>query len=175
MILLDADLLCPDVIGLVIVQKYRYIQFVHRHLHFLGNKLPGPLTSFPLEVISKGEVAQHLKIGAMTGILAHAVDIQGTDALLAVGDPGGRRGELAGEIMLQRCNTGVDEQQGIVVLGHQGKTFQPQVALAFKKAEKPLSDFIESQFFHGSSLHPCYFSSFSTRRRKKAFSCTCVN
>ena len=107
--------------------------------------------------------------------LAHAVDVQGTDALLAIGDPGGRRSELAGEIVLQRRHTGVDEQQGIVVLGHQGKALQPQVALAFKKAEKPLSDFIESQFFHGSSLHPCYFSSFSTRRRKKALSCTCFS
>ena len=40
-----------------------------------------------LKIIAEGEVAQHFKESAVARGLAHALDIRGTDALLAGGDP----------------------------------------------------------------------------------------
>ena len=143
-----ADLLGPDVIGLVVLVEHRHIQPVHRHLHLLGDELPSPLASLPLEIVAKGEIAQHLKIGAMAGILAHTVDVQRANALLAIGHPGGRRCQLAGKVVLQRRHARVDQQQGVVVLRHQRIALDAQMPFAFKETQKAFPNFVQSQFFH---------------------------
>ena len=47
-----------------------------------------------LEIVAEGEVAQHLKVGAVTGGFAHVVDIAGADALLTGAHP------VAGRLLL---------------------------------------------------------------------------
>ena len=117
-----------------------FISWVH--------ELPSPLASLPLEIVAKGEIAQHLKIGAMAGILAHTVDVQRANALLAIGHPGGRRCQLAGKVVLQRRHARVDQQQGVVVLRHQRIALDAQMPFAFKETQKAFPNFVQSQFFH---------------------------
>ena len=89
----DADLLVPDAEGLVVgggglvAGEHGGIQPVRLQSNPLraGQKLPGPVDGVPLEVVAEGEVAQHLKIGAVAGGVADVLDVAGADALLAGG------------------------------------------------------------------------------------------
>ena len=64
----------------------------------LCQKLPGPTDRFRLKIISKGEIAQHLKEGAVAGGLSDILDIACTDTLLAGTYPAPGRDLLAGKI-----------------------------------------------------------------------------
>ena len=101
-----------------------------------------------LEVVAEGEVAQHLKVGAVAGGLAHALDVRGADALLAGGDPGVGRGGLTQEVLFQRGHAGVDQQEAVVPLGDQVGAGQPGVALSFKEGEEAFPELIEAGPFH---------------------------
>ena len=127
------DLLVPNLECLVIVFIDRRIQPILVKANHLGQEFPAPGDGFPLKIISKGEVAQHLEIGAVPGSLADIFDIAGTDALLAGADPAPGRFHLSLEIGLHRRHAGVDQQQRRVVLRNQGKAGQAQMALALKE------------------------------------------
>ena len=104
----DAHLVVPDVPGLVVgggglvAGKDRGIEPVGVQAHPLraGQKLPGPVDGVPLEVVAEGEVAQHLKIGAVAGGLADVLDVAGADALLAGAHPVAGGLLLPGEVGL---------------------------------------------------------------------------
>ena len=137
----DADLLVPDVgrprrrRGGLVAGKDGGVQPVGLQAHPLGagQKLPGPVDGLVLEVVAEGEVAQHLEIGAVAGGVADVLDVAGADALLAGGHPVAGRLLLPGEPGLHGGHTGVDEQQGGVVLGDQGEAGQAQVSLGLKE------------------------------------------
>ena len=144
-VLRDADLLVPDVEGLVIVLIDGGIEAVLLQAHHLGQELPGPGDGFLLEVITEGEVAQHLEEGAVAVGVADVVDVAGADALLAGADPVTGGLLLALEPGLHGSHTGVDEEQGLVVLGDQGEAGQTQVAvLLLKVAEEHLPQLVEA-------------------------------
>ena len=84
----DADLLVPDVEGLVVVEVDGDRQTVGLDLEHAGQELPGPVDRLALEVIAEAEVAQHLEEGHVPRRLAHVLDVAGADAFLA------RRGTL---------------------------------------------------------------------------------
>ena len=123
----DADLLVPDAEGLIvggsgfIAGKYGRIEAlgVQAHPLLAGQELPGPVDGLLLEVVAEGEVAQHLKVGAVAGGVADVLDIAGADALLAGADPVAGGLLLAGEVGLHGRHAAVDEQQRGVILGHQ--------------------------------------------------------
>ena len=96
----NADLLVPDLIGLVVLQIDGGIQPVRRQPYHLCQELPGPVDSLSLEIISEGEVAQHLKKSAVAGGFAHVLNIAGADALLTGGDPSSGRDLRSGKIGL---------------------------------------------------------------------------
>ena len=77
----NANLLGPNIKCLVVVLINGNPQAVYRHFQHLGAELPGPGGGLVLEVIPEGEIAQHLKIGAVAGGLAHPLDVGGADAL----------------------------------------------------------------------------------------------
>ena len=101
-----------------------------------------------LEVVAEGEVAQHLKVGAVTGSLAHTLNIRGTDALLAGGYTLSGRSLDAQEVVLHRRHAGVDEQQAVVILGDQPEGRQDQMSLALIEFEKSLTQVIYACPFH---------------------------
>ena len=53
-----------------------------------------------LKIIAKGKVAQHLKESAVSGGFSDILNIAGTDALLAGGNPSSGRDLLTGEVGL---------------------------------------------------------------------------
>ena len=154
----DADVVLPDGGGFIVVHIDRRVQAVRIQAHPLrgSQEFPAPGDGFLLEIITEGEVAQHLKEGAVTGRLADVFDVAGADALLAGADPVPRRLLFSLEPGLHRRHAGVDEQQARVILGNQREARQAQVALGFKEAEKHLSQFVQSVVFH-------VFSSFSVK------------
>ena len=105
----------------------------------LGDELPGVLDGLILEVVTEGEVAQHLEEGAVAGGLADLVDIEGTDALLDAGGafPRGRLG--AHEVGLERHHAGIDEQQRGVVVQQRGARHHC-VTLVLEEVDEALSD-----------------------------------
>ena len=125
----DADLLVPDTKRLVVgggslvAGKDGGIEAVRVDAHPFGGgqKLPCPVDGVPLEVVAEGEVAQHLKIGAVTGGVTDVLNVAGADALLAGGHPVAGRLLLPGEVGLHRGHARVDEQQGRVVLRNEGE------------------------------------------------------
>ena len=152
----NADLLVPDVEGLVIVQIDGGVQPVGLQAHPLGagQEFPAPGDGLVLEIVAEGEVAQHLEIGAVAGGLAHVVDVAGADALLTGAYPVAGGLLLALEPGLHGGHAGVDEQDGFVVLRHQGKAGQPQMAFGFKELQEHFPQLVQAVIGmgHGSLL-----------------------
>ena len=115
----DADHVAPDGEGLVIcggrlvAREDGRIEAIRLKADPLGagQEFPCPGNGLLLEVIAEGEVAQHLKIGAVAGGLADVLDVAGADALLAGADPMTGRLHLTLEIGLHGRHAGVDQQQ----------------------------------------------------------------
>ena len=101
-----------------------------------------------LEIIAKGEVAQHFKECAVTGGNADALNVGRADALLAGGDALAGRCDLARKVLLHGCHAGVDEQQAVVVLGNERKARESQMSLALEEGEIFFSEFVKSCPFH---------------------------
>ena len=148
------DLVVPDVEGLVVVLVDRGVQTIGLQAHHLGQKLPGPMQRIVLEVVAEGEVAQHLEVSAVAGGLAHIVDIAGADALLAGTDAVTGRLLLALEPGLHGSHTGIDEQNGLIALGDQGKAGQAQVPFAFKVAEEQFPQLIDAMIGMRHNISP---------------------
>ena len=144
MIFRNADDLSPNIPCLIVIFIDGGIHSLRLQAHPFraGKKLPAPLQGFFLKVVTEGEVAQHLEIGAVTGSLADVFDITGTDTLLTGADTLTGRLNFAGEVGLHRCHTGIDQQQGLVILGNQGKAGQAQMILGFKELQEHLTQFV---------------------------------
>ena len=166
-VLRNPDLLVPDAERLVIGRRglvageHGGIQPVGIQAHPLraGQEFPRPVNGLVFEIVAEGEVAQHLKIGAMAGGVADVLNIAGTDALLAGGDPVTGRLLLAGEVGLHGRHAGVDQQQGRIVLRDQGKAGQAQMSFRLKEVQEHLPQLIETVvlgFRHDDFLHFLY-------------------
>lgn len=155
MIRRNTDLLVPDLKGLVILLVDRGVQPVGIQPNHLGQELPAPCNGLVLEIVTEGEIAQHLKIGAVAGSLADVLDVAGADALLAGADPAAGRLYFTGEIGLHGCHTGVDQQQRCVILRDQRKAGQPQMPLALEEAQELFTQLIYAVGLgiHGNYLH----------------------
>ena len=101
-----------------------------------------------LEVIPEGEIAQHLKKGAVAGGFAHVFNIRGADALLAGGHPVPGGFFLAQKPLFHGSHAGVDQQKAVVSLGNQGEAGQTQMPLLFKKMQELFPQLIQSRPFH---------------------------
>ena len=144
----DADFLRPDIVGLVVVLVDGDIQAVSGDFQFLGQELPSPGNDFLFEVILEAEVAQHLKEAAVAGRDADALNIRGTDALLAGGHAVARRLLLAEEPFFHGGHAAVDQQQAGVIFRHQREAAQAQVALRLKIMQVLLAKFVQSGPLH---------------------------
>jgi len=102
------------------------------------------MDSLPLKVVAKGEIAQHLKIGAVAGSFADVLNVAGADALLAGADPMTGRLHLAGEVGFHGCHAGVNQQQGRIVLRNQRKAGQTQMSLALEEGEEHLAQLVDT-------------------------------
>ena len=154
----DAYLVAPDGEGLVVVLEHAGVQAVGVYAHPVGagEELPAPGDGLVLEVVAEGEVAQHLKEGAMARGLADVVYVAGAHALLASADAAAGRLLLAGEVRLERRHAGVYKQKRRVVLRDERKARQAQVPLGFKKAQKHLPELVKPESLHVSASNSLY-------------------
>ena len=125
----DADILCPDIISLVVVKINADKELVLGHFHYFRAEFPCPMGSLLLEVIAEREVAEHLKEGAVARGDTDPLDIGGTDALLAGSHPLAGRGKLACEVLLERRHARIDEQEALIPLRHEREARKPQMTL----------------------------------------------
>ena len=146
----NADLLVPDIKSLVVIHIDGWIEAVGIQTYPIGagQEFPAPVNGFALEVIAEGEIAQHLKIGAMAGSFADVFDIAGADALLAGADPVPGRLLLALEIGLHGRHAGVDQEKACVSLGDQREAGKAKMSLSLEELQKHFAQLVESVLFH---------------------------
>lgn len=114
------------------------------------------------------------KKSSMPVRLSDILNITGTDTFLAGGHSLPGRDFLPCKIRLQRRHTGIDQQQAVVIMGHQREAFHHQMALAFKKSRNIfLSSFTPYLFTFLSSkianLSYYKFNFFPCQRRPVLF------
>ena len=129
-----ANLLRPDLIGLLILLINSDINPIGGHADHLRKKFPRPGDGLPLKIIAEREIAQHLKKGAVARGFPHIFNIRRAHTLLAGRHAFARRRYLAGKKLFHRRHAGVDEQQALIPLRDERKARHAQVALALKKA-----------------------------------------
>ena len=110
----------PHVVGLIVLGKDGEVEAVERQLELLGDELKGPSAGLLLGDAAKGEVAEHLKEGQVTAVLANAVYVVGADALLAGDRADLLHGLLALVVLLKLVHAGVGKQQRRIV-GNEGR------------------------------------------------------
>ena len=132
--------------GLVVVvidgdQKAGGIQAV-----FLGNQVPGQLDRAVLEIVTKGEIAQHFEERVVAGGITHIVQVivftPRTHTFL-------RRGGTpiwprlgGGEDVLELHHARIGEHQGGIVMGHQGGGVDNFVPRRLKIIQEGLADIV---------------------------------
>ena len=140
---IDADAVDPDVVCLLVVLVDGGPEELLGDLQGLGQEFPSPRNCLVFEVIAEGEVAQHLKEGAVAGGMADALKVRSTDALLAGANAGARGLLLTREIFLHGCHTGVDQEQGFIVDRHEREGGETEMSLALKKCEILLAQIVQ--------------------------------
>jgi hypothetical protein len=86
-----------------------------------------------LEVVAKGEVAQHFKISSVTSGMSDTVNIGSSDALLRCGHSSAGGLLSTCEIGLQGRHSGVDEKKRFVVVRDKRKALHSQMTLGFEE------------------------------------------
>src|SRR5699024_7597563 len=94
----NTHLLIPDFKRLIVIHIDRRIQTVRIQSYYVCQELPCPLDRLFLEIISEGEVSEHLKERAVAGGLSDILDISCADTLLAGRNPFPRRDLLSCKI-----------------------------------------------------------------------------
>ena len=106
-----------------------------RNLKSFGKELPCPRNSLVLEIISKREVTEHLKIRAVTGSVSNSLKVGRSYALLAGANSITRRNLLTRKELLHRRHTRVYKQKRFVIVGNKREAWQTKMPLALKKGE----------------------------------------
>jgi hypothetical protein len=140
----QADVLDPDVVGLVVLGVDGGPELVGRQPEVPGQQLPGVADRILLEVVAEAEVAQHLEEGVVARGVAHVFQVvvlaAGADALLA--RRRARVGPLveAQEDVLELVHAGVGEQQRRVVARHHRARGHDLVALGLEVRQEGGAD-----------------------------------
>jgi len=101
-----------------------------------------------LEIVAEGEVTQHLEEGVVARSIADIVQVivlaASPNRLLRRRRPGRRGGFRTGEVVLEGHHACIDEQQGRVVLRHEGRRRNNQVIVGFEITQEGRPDLIEA-------------------------------
>jgi hypothetical protein len=131
----NADLVVPDVAGFVILLVDRGPEKLCRNFESYGKELPSPRNRLILEVITEGEVTEHLEVRAVTCGVTNSLKVGCSDALLAGANAVAGRLNLSRKELLHRCHTRVYEKKGFVVVGNERKAGETKMSLALKERE----------------------------------------
>ena len=140
--------LLPDRGGLIVVDVDGDEQALRVEAVVLGDQVPRTVDRVFLEIVSEGEISQHLEEGQVACGVADIVQVvmlaAGPDALLrGRGARVGRDGR-AGEIVLERHHARVDEHQRRVVLRHQRSRVDLRVPIGREIVEEGRADLFQA-------------------------------
>ena len=141
----NSDFLVPDIEGFVIFGVYGYPEFLLGQVQpvLAGQKCPGVVDRFALEVVTEAEVAQHFEEGVVTSGVAHVFQVvvlaTRADAFLGGGCPGVVTLFTAQEQVLELVHSRIRKQQCGVVRRYQRTTWNNGVALLLEIIEERLS------------------------------------
>src|SRR5690554_1060701 len=103
--------------------EHRDPETLRCQLQFLGEKGPGKMNSFTLEVISKTEVTQHFEKGVVPGGIAHIFQVimltARSHTALRGGGPTIGTLVLPQENILELHHTGIGEEKRRIISGHE--------------------------------------------------------
>ena len=119
----DANLVGPEIEGLVIRLEDRHPQPRLRQAERARQEVPGEADSIALEVVAEAEIAQHLEERVVSGGVADVFEVvvlaARANAALAGGSADVIALFLAEEKVLELDHAGIGEQEGGVVARHQ--------------------------------------------------------
>ncbi len=138
-----ADVVDPDLGGLVVGDVHRVPEALGVEPESLRDELVGPRNRLLLEVVAEGEVAEHLEEGEMSGRGAHDVDVDRACHLLDRRRSGIRRFLLPEQVRLERHHPRIGEQQRGVDR-NQRRRWHDGVAAIGKEVEIGLRIWLES-------------------------------
>jgi hypothetical protein len=139
-----ADLVGPDAESLVVVLVDADRELLGGDVQPIpgGEKLPGPVNRFPLEVVAEREVAEHLEERVVPRRAAHVVDIAGPQALLAGRGPGELELALPQEVILELVHARRREQHRRIPAGHEHVARAADAALRLEEGEVGFAKFV---------------------------------
>jgi hypothetical protein len=140
-----ADLLPPEIVGLVILVIHRHPQAFRRQLVLLGQQIPGIADRIALEVVAEGEVAEHLEEGVMARRVADVLEVV-VLAARAQTPLCGRRALVgpcfpAEKHVLELHHARVGEKQGRIVGRNERARGDDRVSVLLEELQEPCSDF----------------------------------
>ena len=117
----NADGLVPDLKRLVVVLVNGYPESLlgKRKPLLVGHKLPSPGNSLVFEVVTEGEVSEHLEISAVTRGDTDSLNVGSTDTLLAGGHAVARRLKLTRKVLFKGSHTRIYKQNRFVIYRHE--------------------------------------------------------
>ncbi len=136
----------PQPLGFVVFRIHGEPEAVQRQLQFVDEQVPGKGDGVALEIIAKGEVAQHLEKSMMAGAGADVfqVVVFAADAHALLAGHGTRVGTFfqTEEKVFELHHSGIGQQQGRVVAGDQAATVHDGMAFGLEIVEKVLANLI---------------------------------
>ena len=143
-LLADADR-SPEALRLFVVAEHRDREPLGGQRQRPGDELPGPGDRLLLEVVTEGEVPQHLEEGVMArrepDVLEVVVLPSGADAFLRRDGALVVAGLAPGKDVLELVHAGVREQQRRIVLWNERGALHSPVPPLLEEAEEGLADF----------------------------------
>ena len=138
------DVLLPDAGRFVVVEidRHRQPRRVEAEPLLVGQKLPGPVDRFALEIIAEAEVAQHLEERVVIGRAADVIDVAGAQALLAGRGPREFELHLAQKVVLELVHAGRREQHRRIPARHEHVAGPARVALRLEEGQIFFAEFV---------------------------------
>ena len=148
----DANIVRPNLLGLVILAKNGDVEFVGRNGEILGDELPGPRDGLLLEVVAKGKIPEHLEERVMArgapDLLEVVVLAPGAHALLHRAGAGVVALLAPQEHVLELVHAGVREEQREIVRRHKRRGPHHAVPARAEELQEAAADFVRG---HGAS------------------------
>ena len=136
----DAGRRRPDVVAFVVVVVDPGPEPPGVNLELLGEELVSKRDGLLLEVVAKGEVAEHLEEGQVMAVVPDHLDVHRPKHLLGRGCAGMGRPGLTEKVGFEGHHPGAGEQQARIAERDQGGARQHLVVPLFEEVEKTVAD-----------------------------------
>ena len=150
----EADVLRPEIEGLVVLAEDRRPEPFRRHAEDLRGEFPRPLDRLFLEVVAEREVAEHLEERRVAHGEADVLDVGQAEAALDGDRAPDRRRKRGGVVRLERDHARGGEEERWVVEGDERRHRQVLVPARDEELEKRPAELVRRRRRRGLRSHP---------------------